>query len=76
MKIKFELPNLVKSLFKNSFINELPYSPPLFISKFFLYTELTVENFMIMFSWFMRGQNSVIVMSADESVPISIGETM
>ena len=29
-----------------------------------------------MFSWFMRGQNSVIVMSADESVPISIGETM
>ena len=54
MKLNFFLPNCNKQAsFTNTFINDLPYVPLTFISDFFLNSKLTIENFFIVFAWFL-----------------------
>ena len=48
----------------------------MFICDFFLKSNITLENFMVIFSWFLRGQNSIFVLSQGEKETINLGETL
>lgn len=66
VQISFTVPDGKSRRFKYPFINELPYTTNMFISELFLKTKLSVENFLIVYAWFMRGQNSILVVSSDD----------